>query len=85
MKFGVILILLTKSGASSHFEFLKEVFLNINHEVDIYGFLRTPIEFCYGEGGGGRGFAREPLWAPRLLEVHTQIVNIIICKYYIHT
>ena len=32
-----------------------------------------------------KGFAREPLWAPRLLEAHTQIVNIIICKYYIHT
>ena len=32
----------------------------LTHKIDIYGLLKTPVEFCYGMG------ARDLLWAPRL-------------------
>ena len=36
----------------------------LTHKIEIYGLLKTPVEFFYGRG------ARDPLRAPRLFEKH---------------
>ena len=48
------------------------------HKVDVYGFLKTPIEFCYRrvvEGGGRWLVSREHFRAPRLKVYHLKMVS----------
>ena len=44
----------------------------LTHKIDIYGLLKTPVEFYYGKG------ARDPLWAPRLKYFHSSVNKCII-------